>query len=178
MAPPRYTGAAIALHWAMVPLVLAQIALGWWMIGLPGEPPGVQAPWYNLHKSLGMTLGLLLLLRLAWRIRHSPPPLPERIPPWRRRAARASHFLLYACLLVMPLSGSLGSSFSGYPIRYFGWKLPGWGWSAPALKELFGTIHYVTVWILMALIALHAAAALRHLLVDRDGVFWRMWPWR
>lgn len=178
MARPRYTRAAIAFHWATVPLAIAQIALGWWMIGLPDEPPGAQAPWYNLHKSLGLTLALLVLVRLGWRLRHPPPPLPEQVAPWRRRAARASHLLLYACLLVLPLSGYLGSSFSGYPIRYFGWKLPGWGWSDPALKELFGAIHYAAAWLFMALIALHAAAALKHLLVDRDGVFGRMWPSR
>lgn len=77
-----------------------------------------------------------------------------------------------------PLSGYLGSSFTKYPVKYFGLTLPKWGWDAPALKELLSAIHYATVWLFMVLIALHAAAALKHLLLDRDGVFERMWPRR
>ena len=171
----RYNVTAVSLHWVMAALVLAQLALGGWMIGIPNDPPGLQAYWYNLHKSLGLTLGFLVLLRLGWRMRHPAPLLPGALARWQRRAARASHVLLYLCMLAMPLSGYLGSSFTKYPIKYFGLTLPKWGWEAPALKELFSAIHYVTVWIFMALIAVHAAAALKHLLVDRDGVFERMW---
>jgi len=78
----------------------------------------------------------------------------------------------------MPLSGYLGSSFTRYPIKVYGATLLHWGWDAPALKELCSQVHYATVWILMALVAVHVGAALKHLLVERDAVFWRMWPWR
>ena len=67
MPRDRYDKAAIALHWAIAALALAQIALGWWMIEIPKDPPGVRASWFNLHKSIGMTIGLLMLARLAWR---------------------------------------------------------------------------------------------------------------
>jgi len=174
----RYTGTAIALHWVLAALVLGQLALGWSMIEIPKEPVGVRAWWFNLHKSIGLTIGLLMLARLGWRASHPAPPLPAALPRWQVLAAKANHALLYACLLVMPLSGYLGSSFTRYPIKVYGATLPHWGWDAPALKELCSQVHYATVWILMALVAVHVGAALKHLLVERDAVFWRMWPWR
>lgn len=174
----RYTATAIALHWLVAALVLGQLALGWWMIDLPKSPPGLRAGWFNVHKSIGLTIGLLMLARLWWRARHPAPPLPESLPRWQVLAARANHAALYACLLLMPLSGYLGSVFSGYPIKYFGMVLPQWGWASPPLKDFFSVVHFITVWLLMALIALHLAAALKHLLANRDSVFARMWPAR
>jgi cytochrome b561 len=174
----RYTAVAVALHWLIAALVLAQLALGWWMIDIPKEPPGQRAYWFNLHKSIGMTIALLVLVRIAWRFRHPAPALPSSVPAWQRRAAAVSHAMLYACLLGMPLAGLLGSTFSGYPIKYFGITLPAWGYKSAPLKEFFSSIHLGFAWVFMALIAFHAAAALKHLLVDRDAVFWRMWPVR
>ena len=176
MNRPRYDAVAIGFHWVVAALVLAQLALGWWMIELPKSPAGLRAGWFNVHKSIGITIGLLMLARLGWRARHPAPPLPASLPRWQALAARANHAALYACLIVMPLSGYLGSVFSGYPIKYFGVVLPHWGWASPALKELFSILHFGTVWLLMALIALHIGAALKHLLVNRDGVVARMWP--
>jgi len=173
----RYDAVAVTLHWAMALLVLAQIALGWWMLALP-DAGGVQRDWFNLHKSLGLTLGALALARLAWRARHPVPPLPAALPAWQRLGARLTHGGLYVCLLGLPLSGYLGSSFSGYPVRYFGWTLPAWGWKWPAAKTLLGDAHLALTWILVALVAAHVAGALAHL-ARRDGVFRRMWPrWR
>lgn len=173
-----YTRTAIVLHWLIAAAVLAQISLGWWMIDIPKSPPGVRAWWFNVHKSIGLTIGLLVLARIGWRLAHRPPPLPATLPAWQRIAARTSHVMLYVCMIVMPLSGYLGSSFTKYPIKYFGQTLPHWGWDAPGLKELCSQVHFVTVVIFMTLIVIHAAAALKHLLVNRDGVFQRMWPRR
>ncbi|MBI2754914.1 MAG: cytochrome b [Betaproteobacteria bacterium] len=175
-SPARYHPFAIALHWVIALLVFAQIALGWWMQEIPKSPPGLRAGWFNLHKSIGLTIGMLMLLRLGWRLRHPPPPLPASMPRWQAGTARASHFLLYACLIVQPLWGYLGSSFTSYPIRYFGVALPHWGWDFPALKDLFSALHLGTAYLLMTVLALHVAAALKHLLVDRDQIFNRMWP--
>jgi cytochrome b561 len=172
---PRYTRTARVLHWLIAVCVFAQIALGAWMIGIPKSPPGVRAYWFNVHKSIGITLGLLILLRVLWRIAHRPPALPGTIPAWQRTAAKVSHFALYACMIVMPVSGYLGSSFTKYPIKYFGYTLPHWGWDAPALKELCSQVHFITVIVFVTLIAVHMTAALKHWLVDRDGVFQRMW---
>lgn len=172
----RYTRVAVTLHWLIAALVVGQLALGWWMVDIPKQPTGVRAFWFNLHKSIGITIALLVLVRIAWRVRHPVPLLPAHVPVWQRRAAAVSHALLYVCLLGMPLVGLLGSTFSGYPIRYFGLTLPEWGYESAPLKEFFSAVHLGFAWVFMTLIALHAGAALKHLLIDRDTVFWRMWP--
>ena len=173
---PRYTRTAIFFHWLLAAGVFAQVSLGLWMIGIPKSPPGVRAYWFNVHKSIGITLGLLVLARLAWRLAHRPPALPATMVRWQRRAAQVSHYAMYACMIVLPLSGYLGSSFTKYPIKYFGYTLPHWGWDAPALKELCSQVHFVTATLFIVLILLHVSAALKHRFVDRDGVFERMFP--
>ncbi len=175
-AGPRYTKVAVTLHWLIAALVIVQLILGWSMIEIPKEPVGVRAFWFNLHKSIGMSIALLVVVRIAWRVRHPAPPLPASVPAWQRRAAAASHALLYACLVGMPLAGFLGSTFSGYPIKYFGIAPPQWGFKSDPLKAFFSVVHLGFAWVFMALIALHTSAALKHLLINRDGVFWRMWP--
>lgn len=172
----RYTRTAVVLHWLIAAAVFVQIGLGLWMIGIPKSPPGVRAYWFNVHKSIGITIGLLVIARLLWRLAHRPPPLPGTMAPWQRMAAKLSHFALYGCLIVQPLSGYLGSSFTKYPIKYFGYTLPHWGSDAPVLKELMSQVHFVTACILITLIVLHIAAALKHRFIDRDGVFERMFP--
>ncbi len=172
----RYDHVAITLHWLIAVGVLVQIALGWWMIDIPKQPEGVRAYWFNLHKSIGLSLAVLIALRVAWRLAHRPPALPASVPRWQVRAARASHLLLYASMVVLPLAGYLGSNFSGYPIKYFGLTVSSWGWKDEGLKEFFSAVHYSAAWLFMTLIALHVAAALKHLLIDRDGVFARMLP--
>jgi cytochrome b561 len=174
--PAGYTRTAIALHWIIAAAVLAQIYLGLWMIGIPKSPPGVRAYWFNLHKSVGITIGLLVLVRLAWRLAHRPPELPPTMASWQRAAAKVSHYALYACMVVLPVSGYLGSSFTKYPIKYFGYTPPHWGWEAPALKELCSEIHFLAASVFIVLIVLHISAALKHRFVDRDGVFERMFP--
>ncbi|HYH40891.1 MAG TPA: cytochrome b [Burkholderiales bacterium] len=172
----RYTTTAIVLHWLIALAVFAQVTLGVWMIGIPKSPPGVRAYWFNVHKSIGLTIGLLVLVRLLWRLAHRPPALPATLAPWQRVAAKLSHWSLYACMIVLPLSGYLGSSFTKYPIKYFGFTLPHWGWDAPGLKELCSQVHFYTVCVFATLIVLHISAALKHRFVDRDGVFERMFP--
>jgi cytochrome b561 len=172
----RYTTVAVTLHWLIAILVMTQLTLGWTMIEIPREPVGVRAYWFNLHKSIGITIALLAIVRLLWRWSHPAPPLPASVPLWQRRAAAVSHALLYVCLIGMPLIGFLGSTFSGYPIKYFGITLPEWGYKSDELKSLFSAVHLALAWIFMTLIAVHVSAAVKHVLVDRDRVFWRMWP--
>lgn len=172
----RYGVVAIVLHWAIAAAVGAQLTLGCWMIGIPKQPVGVRVAWFNLHKSIGITIGMLVLVRLLWRLAHPPPPLPLTVPPWQRRAAAINHALLYTCLLAMPLVGFLGSVFSGYPIRYFGLVLPALAAKSDPLKELLSAVHLGLAWTFMLLIAVHVAGALKHRLIDRDAVFGRMWP--
>ena len=174
----RYGTVAIILHWLIALAMLAEIALGWWMLEIPKLPAGVRAGWFNLHKSIGLTLVLLIALQLIWRLRHAPPPMPATLPAWQVAAARWGHGLMYVCMLALPISGYIGSTFSGYPIKWFGVTLPGWGWKDDAIKDAMSTLHYGVSWLLIALIAVHLAAALKHLLVDRDEVFARMLPLR
>jgi cytochrome b561 len=175
VSPTVYTRTAVVLHWLIGIGVLAQITLGLWMITIPKAPPGIRAGWFNVHKSIGITLAALILIRLAWRFFHRPPELPGTLSNWERIAAKANHVLLYVCMIVMPLSGYLGSSFTKYPIIYFGIKLPHWGWDSPVLKELMSQIHLTTVIIFIALIAIHVAASIKHSFDGSAGVLRRMW---
>jgi len=173
---PRYTRTAIVLHWLIALGVLAQIGFGWALGEVPRGTPE-RTIYVNLHKSTGMVLGALILLRLAWRLTHKPPPLPVSIPVWQRRAARASHGLLYGCMLVMPLAGYSASNFSRFGVNFFnGVMLPPWGANDRAIYTFFNGVHVWTSYLFVALIAIHVLAALRHLLVERDAVFRRMWP--
>jgi len=169
----RYTRTAIALHWLIALAVIVQFCWGWWMQGIPKQPPGIRADAFNLHKSVGMTIFMLMSVRLLWRWRHPPPSFPP-MPKWQAGLAHGVHATLYAVLLLHPLSGYLGSVFSGYPVKFFGMTLPAWGHSEPALKNFFSASHFVTSWVLLAAVALHVAGALKHALVDRDGLLSRM----
>ena len=168
----RYTRVAVALHWLIAAVVVAQVAWGWLMQQVPKAPPGLRADAFNVHKSVGLCLFALMLVRLGWRLAHAPPPLPP-LPRWQAAAARITHVGLYAALLAMPVAGYLGSVFSGYPVKWFGLTLPGWYPKAPLLKQWMSDVHLFTSVVLVALIALHVAGALQHALRG-DGVLARM----
>jgi cytochrome b561 len=170
----RYTMTAIVLHWVIALAVIGQITLGWWMQAIPKDPVGPRVNAFNLHKSIGLTILLLMAIRIVWRTTHPPPPLPS-LPAWQARAAHINHWLLYGCLFLQPLTGYVGSAVSGYPVLYFGWPLPGWAPKNIPLKEALSVVHLATSWILVAAIVVHVAAALKHQFADRDGLLWRMW---
>src|SRR4051812_7643103 len=119
----RYTPTAIALHWMIAVAVVVQFTWGWSMQAIAKQPPGLRADAFNMHKSIGLTLRALMVVRALWRGGHPAPPLPP-MPAWQARLARITHGTLYVALLVMPLAGYLGSVFSGYPVKYFGMTLP------------------------------------------------------
>lgn len=171
----RYDAFAITLHWLVALLVIAQFAWGWWMLDIPKQPPGPRADAFNLHKSFGMTIFALMLVRGAWRLGHSPPPLPA-MPRWQAIAAKINHGLLYAALLLLPLVGYLGSVASGYPVKYFGIVLPAWGSKNEVIKSALSLAHLALSWVLAAAVLLHIAAAMKHALIDGDGLILRMWP--
>ena len=171
-AVARYPRAAIALHWVLAAALFAQLVLGWWMLDVPKSPPGVRAGWFNLHKSIGITIALVVLVRIVWRATHRVPDVNVG-PPWQRTAARTAHWLLYLCMAVMPVTGFLGSSFGTYPIRYFGLVVPTPHVAWPAAKHLMSDIHLATAWLFAGLIAAHVLAAAWHWW-QRDGVAGRM----
>jgi cytochrome b561 len=171
--PDRYDRVAIALHWLIAALVLAQIGFGWFLEGIPRGTP-MRGFYVNLHKSTGLTIALFIVLRLGWRLAHPPPLLPSFVPAWERVASRASHVALYVCMLVMPLSGYIASNFSKYGVKLFNViLLPPWGIEDKGIYAVFNTIHVATSFIFVGLIVLHVLAALRHAF-RRDGVFARM----
>lgn len=167
-----YAKPAIALHWLLAVLLSAMVALGWYMMSIEDD---VGSDWYfNLHKSVGITIFLLVLLRIVWRLTHRPQPLPSSVPRWQVTLSTATQRLLYVCMVLMPVTGFAGAFYSKDGIAFFGIKLPS---AVPDhdLAELFFSAHGIIVWVLVGLAALHVAGAFRHLLIDRDGVFQRMW---
>jgi cytochrome b561 len=123
----RYTRTAVALHWLVAVLVLVMIGLGFWMGDIPRGTPE-RTFYFNLHKSIGLTIAMVVLFRLWWRMKHPPPPLPATMPQWQMQASRISHALLYLCLVMMPLSGFSASQFTKYGVTYFGlFKIPPMG---------------------------------------------------
>ena len=168
----RYTRTAVALHWLIAALLLGQFAWGWWMQEIPKQPAGARADAFNLHKSFGLLLLGLMLVRLGWRLAHPAPPLSS-MPRWEASLAKATHVVLYVALFVMPVSGYLGSVFSGFPVKWFGVTLPAWGWKDAEIKDAMSLVHLSTSWVLLCASMLHVAGALRHALA-RDGVMGRM----
>ena len=169
----RYTPTAVVLHWLLAAMVLVQFAWGWWMQTIPKVPVGVRADAFNWHKSVGLTILALALLRLLWRLTHQPPPLPV-MPAWQRRAARSNHALLYAAIILMPVIGYLGSVFSGYPVKYFGITLPAWGAKNETLKDFMSSAHLVLSWVIAGGVLLHVAAVAKHL-SEGGNIVRRIW---
>jgi cytochrome b561 len=169
----RYSRGAIAFHWTIAALVLANLTIG---ILHDSLPRGWQA--MGWHRSIGVTVLVLSIGRLGWRLAHRPPPLPAAMPPWERTASKAIHWGFYLLMFVMPLTGWI---FSSNPerLRPFSWfglvnlpMLPVSSGFAVAAKEA----HELLGWTMAALVVLHVAAALRHHFLLRDGVLGRMLP--
>jgi len=132
--------------------------------------------WYfNLHKSLGLVAAALILMRILWRLAHKPAPLPKSIVMWQVNISRLVHFSLYVCMVLMPLTGYIGASYSKNGITFFGLSLPQWANANHDIAEQFFEIHEIIAWILIALIIFHVLAAFQHLYFKKDGVFRRMW---
>ncbi|MFT3799784.1 MAG: cytochrome b [Burkholderiaceae bacterium] len=171
--PIRYDRVSRLLHWLMAALLFIQIGLGLWMTELPKGAGGARAYWFNVHKSLGMTLGLLALFRLAWAVRRPPVPAVP-MAAIQRHLASISHRLLYVLMLLMPASGFLGSVYSGYPVRLFGLTLPKLAERWDAAKAVMSAIHQISAFALMLLVALHLLAVIHHQFIAKDGLLQRM----
>ena len=169
----RYSRPALYLHWLVAILIVGLLCLGWYMMEIEKEPG---SDWYfNLHRSLGLTLAGLVVLRLLWRLSHRPAELPDNVPFWEKKLSLATHWLLYACIVVMPLTGYLGSAYNKSGVAFFGLKLPFWAATSRELSKLFFTIHATLVWVIVAAVVVHALGGFKHLLLDKDKVFHRMW---
>lgn len=170
-----YTGFAIALHWIVALLILGSFVVGTYMVDLDLSPWKLKV--YSWHKWNGVTIFLMVAVRLAWRWTHQPPALPPAMPAWQRHAAAVSHALLYLLMVVVPVSGWVMSSAGGFPVVYFGvLQLPDLVAKDKELFELMKLVHFALNKTLLAVVLLHVAAALKHHYVDRDDVLARMLP--
>ena len=171
----RYDPVAVTLHWLIAIALFCQVTLGFVMQEIPKQPQGPRAWWFNFHKSIGLTLLVLIVIRLAWRLAHRPPALPSSLPRWQQLSAPILHRLLYVVMLLLPISGYISSAYSGRPVLYFGMALPSWVDKDESLSKLFNGIHEIAGWTLIVLFAGHVAAAIAHV-ASRDGIIRRMWP--
>jgi cytochrome b561 len=170
----RYTRTAVALHWTIAALVLAMLMLGKVMTGVPRQTP-LRSELFNLHKSLGLLVLALVVVRLAWRLLHRPPPLPMIVPAWNRQLASATHIAFYVLLLAQPLLGYVASVFGKYGVKFFGLALPAWGSDNPAVREPFLWGHHLVANLLIGLVVLHLAGVAWHRLGSRTDLWRRMW---
>lgn len=171
----RYTGVAISLHWLIADAILGTFVLGQVMTSLQLSPFKLKL--YSYHKWIGVTIFLLVLVRLAWRLGHKPPPPPASMPAWQHRAAGIAHLGLYALTLAIPISGWLMSSASGFQVVYLGvLPIPDLLAKNKDLADQLKELHEALNWLMVLVAALHVAAALKHHLVDRDDVLSRMLP--
>lgn len=174
----RYTNGAIAIHWLTVLLVLAQLYIGFTFADMPRGPE--RGELFTWHKTVGATILVLSLIRLAWRLGHKPPPFPAELPRWERIVAVWNHRAFYALLILLPLTGlaAVSAGRSGTTALAGGIPLPLIPGLPDATGDAFGGAHEVLVFVTLALVALHAGAALKHQFVDRARVAGRMPPFR
>lgn len=176
MPPERYTTTAIALHWLTFALIVCGFALAVYMVDLPLSPQ--KLAYFSWHKWIGVTVFVLALARIGWRLTHRPPPLGPALPLWQRRAAALLHVVLYSLIVIIPLTGWLYSSASGVPTVYLGvMRLPDLVAKDKASAELLKSVHVTLNYTLLVLVAFHIAAALQHHFIARDTVLARMMPW-
>ena len=172
-APPAYTVTARVLHWLIAALVLIMVPLGIVIANEWGGP--VQEPLYNLHKSIGVVILPLVVVRLIWRLTHPPLPLPADISALQQSAAHATHWTLYGLLIVQPMVGLIATSAYPAPLPMFGlFELPPiWPENRPLSERLF-TLHRWLGIAIGVVAAMHIVAALHHHFVRRDRVLMRM----
>ena len=191
----KYTNVAIVLHWLIGIAILFMFVLGWFMTELPKETPkttsfdifnlglltwGVEEEksqrsfYFNLHKSVGLRLLMLIVLRMYWRFTHRPPAFLNSMKLWEKHLAKATHHSLYLLMFLIPLSGIIMSAGSKYGIKWFGIKvIP--GFDDKAIRELFYEFHEIFGLLLLLILILHILGAVKHSIVDKDGTLRRMW---
>jgi len=191
----KYTSIAIILHWLIAIAIGFMFYLGWFMEALPKEAPkslsydlfdlGIytweltkeaspRSFYFNLHKSIGITIFALIIFRIIWRLTNRPPALLDTMKSWEKRLATAVHHSLYLLMFLIPVSGIIMSIGSKYGIKWFGIKIiPGIDDSG--LRHLFHEFHQIFGFLILAVLFFHIIGALKHSLIDKDGTLRRMW---
>lgn len=173
---PGYRPTARWLHWIVAAVVLLMIPAGLVMIR-DGISRPLQDALFLFHKNMGVLLVPVILVRILYRITHKAPPLPPSVPAWQRAAARLSHVMLYVLLVVMPVSGFVRVRAGGFPIELLDRLGVGpWLPKSERVADIAQSIHAIGAFTLIAVLAIHIAAAIQHALIRRDGVWSRMWP--
>lgn len=170
----RWGSVAQLLHWLIVALIIVQVTLA---TLADDAPPLRRLALLARHKSFGLTILALAIVRLAWRWINPTPELPTTLKPWQRVLARSTHVMLYVLLFAMPLSGWTMSSARGFPVSWFGlFQLPDLVPKNKPLYEALLTTHGVLACVLGAVVALHVIGALTHHFIKHDDVLRRMLP--
>lgn len=190
----RYTKVAIILHWLIALAIFFMIGLGWYMTDLPkdgpkqiafdlfdwglytwqlSEPGSPRMFYFNLHKSVGLTLFALVLLRLYWRITHKPPVMLSSYRVWERKLATGTHHLLYLLMIAIPLTGLLMSLNSKFGINWFGLHVFD-GVDDKAMRHTYEELHEFGANLMVVLLIVHVLGALKHKFIDKDETMSRM----
>lgn len=193
-AATRYTRTAIILHWLIALGIFGMFALGWYMTELPKEAPKASSfdlfDWgiytlqlaepisprtlyFNLHKSIGVTVLALIALRVLWRFTHTPPALLASLKDWEKKLAKAGHHLLYLLMIAVPVSGLIMASYSKYGVKWFGMAVIS-GVDNKPMREAFMEVHEIVGIVLLVIVALHVLGALKHKFIDKDETLKRM----
>ncbi|MGN5479960.1 cytochrome b [Cupriavidus basilensis] len=171
-----YGATAISLHWIVALLIFAAFGLGLYMTGIPGLTP-TKLKLFSWHKWLGVTVFGIAVVRVLWRATHAAPPVAAGTPTWQAKVAAAAHHLLYALIIVVPITGYLYSLAAGVPVVYLGmWKMPVLIEKNDEIKEVFKVAHIWLNYLMATVVTVHAAAAVKRQVVDRDGTLGRMLP--
>jgi cytochrome b561 len=192
--PSRYTKTAIILHWLIAIFIALMFVLGWYMAELPKEAPKQMAydlfdlgvyTWqaaeeisprtfyFNLHKSLGLTVLALIILRILWRITHTPPAALSSYKAIEKKVATATHHSLYLLMLAVPLTGLTMAINSKYGVKWFGIDLIA-GLDNKPVRDFFECTHEFVGIVLLVLIGIHLLGALKHKFIDKDETMSRM----
>jgi cytochrome b561 len=171
----NYTRTAIGLHWIVALLVICAFLLGFVMTDMPFSMTKLK--YYSWHKWLGVTVFLLAIVRVGWRITHPAPPLIATIPKSQQLLAEAVHYLLYFLIFAAPVTGYLYSLAAGFPVVYLSIiPLPVLIGPDPVLAHTLNTAHGLLVYTMAGLVGLHVLGALKHYVIDRDETLARMLP--
>lgn len=192
----RYNNVSIFLHWLIALGIIFMFCLGWYMEDLPkgaaaktttfdlfnfgiytwevAKELSPRSFYFNLHKSVGVTLFTLIIIRIFWRFTHKPPALLKTMKPWEKRLATGAHHGLYFLMIATPIAGIAMSLSSKYGIKWFGIELIG-GFDNKASRELFKEFHQIFGALILAILFFHIAGALKHTFINKDGTLKRMW---
>lgn len=190
----RYTKTAVILHWLIAIAIFGMFALGWFMADLPKEGPkqmsydlfdwGIytwqlaeeSSPrtfYFNLHKSIGITILALILIRVLWRISHKPPALLSSYKTWERKLATGTHHLLYLLMVALPVSGLIMATYSKYGVKWFGIPFIK-GLDNTPMRKVYEEAHELIGVIILVVLILHIIGALKHKFIDKDDTLKRM----